>query len=197
MSAVRKSKRLNPSWQERNHSGRFKRKCGALNHDPCKEENTSLVDLRKRPKIKSDEYSLLLRKGIVTSQTNFICKTCLSSLKSQQTFPSKEQDNVTDNEDDSEEDGEDDLVLKCIDVGNEINKLISPDINGIENVKSIEQLNNYTPLKWLSDRPTELLQLICSICKVDINTTGTKKLIALAKIIELIYYCANSRTVFS
>ena len=35
-----------------------------------------------------------------------------------------------------------------------------------------------------------------NIKKVAINTTGTKKLIALAIIIELIYYCANSRTVF-
>ena len=49
--------------------------------------------------------------------------------------------------------------------------------------------------EWLSQRPPELIQFICSLCDFDLNTSKESKLSVVAKIVELIYYSKNSKLV--
>ena len=72
--------------------------------------------------------------------------------------------------------------------------------NDLQTVKmnkmnSIEDVNNFNLSQWLFDRPKELIHLLCSICQIDINTTSTDKMQLIAKAIELLYYCSNSKLV--
>ena len=193
MAAVRKSKRINPNLAGRSNSGRFTRTCGALVHDPLTEDpSTSLIDLRKRPKLSSKDYQILLEKKIVTNQTNFICESC---------FRKSNTDSYTETIDDKVEDMDDsddshsDLISQCIETGKMLNSCILSDIVDVEAVNSIEEISSFDPLIWLAHRPPELIQLISNICNIDVNVASNKKLVILAKIVELIYYCCNSRKV--
>ena len=85
-------------------------------------------------------------------------------------------------------------------VGKELSKSIKNDINNIRSstdIKSIKDLNNHSSAHWLCNRPPELLHLLSNLCQIDINITSNKKLIILAKAVELICYCVYSRTVIT
>jgi len=99
-------------------------------------------------------------------------------------------DNELEDMDDSE-DSNSDLVFQCIEIGKMLNRCILSDIVDVEAVSSIEEISNFNPLIWLAHRPPELIQLIY----IDVNVASNKKLVILAKIVELIYYCCNSRKV--
>ena len=60
---------------------------------------------------------------------------------------------------------------------------------------SLQGLNNFDVIHWLSSRPTELLYLICKLCSVDISCDSSKKPTIVAKVIKLIYYCRASKLV--
>lgn len=60
---------------------------------------------------------------------------------------------------------------------------------------SLQGLNNFDVIHWLSSRPTELLNLICKLCNVDINCDSSKEATIVAKVIESIYYCRASKLV--
>ena len=62
-------------------------------------------------------------------------------------------------------------------------------------IGSLQELNNFDVIHWLSSRPTELLHLICKLCNVDINYDSSKKATIVTKVIELIYYCRASKLV--
>ena len=74
---------------------------------------------------------------------------------------------------------------------------ISSDVSNIGLIDSIRDLSNFNSVMWLAKRPVELIQLLSKICNIDVNTASTSKLIILSKIVELIYYCKNSRKVLS
>ena len=59
-------------------------------------------------------------------------------------------------------------------------------------IGSLQELNKFDIIHWLSSRPTEMLHLICKLCNVDINCDSSKKATIVAKVIELIHYCRVS-----
>lgn len=192
MQSVRRSKRKNNFTQERDGSGKFKRTCGAITHNPFNDENQSLIDLRKRPKMKNTDYHALIESGIVTTETSFICQACFDNFKKPELNSLGEEELINS---DIEDNVEDDLTLRCIEIGQDLKQFIYPDINNMESIKSIGEIKSYNSRKWLTQRPAPLLHLLCSICGIDINTASDKKLIIISKIIELIYCCTNGRKV--
>ena len=91
------------------------------------------------------------------------------------------------------------LALRSYNLGNEISKLIKSDVAQLHNIASkqrdIKSLVEHDPLRWLNQRPEELVHLLCNLCETDINITSEKKLNIICKIVELIYYCRNSKLV--
>ena len=84
---------------------------------------------------------------------------------------------------------------KCLEIGDDLSKLISSDVNKLRcknQIGSLQELNNFDVIHWLSSRPTELLHLICKLWNVDINCDSSKKATIVAKVIELIHYCRVS-----
>ena len=64
-------------------------------------------------------------------------------------------------------------------------KLVKADINGLRSsstTKTFKEINDFDVVKWLSDRPPELLQFLSKLCNIEINTESPKKLNIIAKI---------------
>ena len=59
----------------------------------------------------------------------------------------------------------------------------------------IGELLKVDPLKWLHQRLQELIHFLRNWCDVDVNASSDTKLNIVCKIVELIYYCHNSRIV--
>ena len=57
-------------------------------------------------------------------------------------------------------------------MGNEIGKLIKSDVAQLHNIASkkrdIKSLMEHDPLRWLNQRPEELVHLLCNLCETDI-----------------------------
>ena len=209
-SVRRKSTRINPYLSSRNQSGRFKRICSSSIHDPLTEESSKpLIDLIKRPKISSEDFNLLKQKGIINKGAKFICEECIAKSQTVRVPEDDSQEEILedttggDNVDQEEiweditddESDSDSLTLKCIEVGKEVKYNILSDIGDVDTASSIRKLSDFNPLVWLSQRPPELVQLLGNLCNIDVNVAKTNKLVLLCKIIELIYYCNNSKKV--
>ena len=146
MSAVRKSKRLNGKRPARTSDGSFNRKCGASTHDLLNDDD-SVIDLVKRPKLKYEEYSLLIQSGIVADDTKYICKSCYTKFK-QMEFKQqlKRNNDMTESNSSSseiEEDGDDneEIISSCISIGKDLNLFLMIVQSGTIIGNSI-QLNN-------------------------------------------------------
>lgn len=196
----RRSKRLNDDT--RDLQGQFKRKCGSSVHYMYGDEEESLINLNSKKNIQFAQYDELIANKIITRDTNFICKMCSIHKVSDVTVLENANDCDDENESvntDSSLAEEDELTVKCYEIAQELNIALKEDAHQLylqkDNVQYIENLNKYNSSEWLSQRPQELLTLICSLCKVDFNTSGKKKLNLVAKIIELIYCCRNSKLV--
>ena len=91
------------------------------------------------------------------------------------------------------------VALRSYNLGNEIGKLIKSDVARLHNIASkqqdIKSLVEHDPLRWLNQRPEELVHLLRNFCETDVNITSEKKLNIICKIVELIYYCRNSKLV--
>ena len=91
------------------------------------------------------------------------------------------------------------LALRSYNLGNEISKLIKSDVAQLHNIASkqqdIKSLVEHDPLRWLNQRPEEQVHLLCNLCETNINVTSEKKLNIICQIVELIYYCRNSKLV--
>ena len=109
----------------------------------------------------------------------------------------------------SEDEGEDQIdngvndedennISNTIDIGESSNKLVKEDISKIKESSelcSLKNINNYDPVSWVGKRPSELLHLLSSLCCIDINTADEKKMKCFAIVIEMVYYCVNSRII--
>ena len=181
---------LNDNNKDRDERGRFERRCGSLIH--AEEENPSLylIDLRKRKKISSADAEKLLNFNVVNSDTRYICKACLEAAKRNWKLNQNDKPKPPPQEDDS-------LFQECVRIGETLNKLMKNDLADIKEskLKTIETVNNFNLKHWLSNRPKELIFLLCSICKVDINTASVSKVQLIAKAVELLYYSMNSKLV--
>ena len=140
---------------------------------------------------------------VIPSNIRYMCDPCLKmsskhAEKSSEIVCGDIEDSEISNDD--EEQNNDDLILKCIHIISEMTKLVKADINGLRSsstTKTFKEINDFDVVKWLSDRPPELLHFIflSKLCNIDINTEYPKKLNIIAKLIELIYYCTNSSIV--
>ena len=199
---MRKSKRINPDADSRDEQGRFKKRCCSSIHSFAGgDEETELINLMTKKRIHSSDYNCLLKNGIITCETNFICQNCVTYAVSSNTDCAASSDNLPQpctTETESEND-EDEISLKCHEVGAQLNSIIQEDVLKLfknpDDVKHLSNLNNYDPRAWLLSRPSELLLLLSNLCQIDINTAKTAKLNLVAKIVELIYYCRNSKLV--
>ena len=176
------------------------------------ESSKPLIDLIKRPKISYEDFNLLKQKGIINKGAKFICEECIAKSKTVQVVPEDDdheeilkdttgdvdQEEMWEDISDDESDLEDSLTLKCIYVAKEVKCSISSDINDVDTAaNSIKKLSDFDPLAWLSKRSSGLVQLLGNLCNIDVNVAKNNKLILLCKIIELIYYCNNSKKVLS
>ena len=84
------------------------------------------------------------------------------------------------------------LIIKCVDLGEEIREPTVSDIKGITYIDSVSKLKDFDSKNWLTNRPVALLQLLCSISDIDNNKVGRVKIIILSKIVQLIYYTVNT-----
>ena len=200
MELNRRSRRLNPEASRRDIQGRFKRTCGSLIHNPLLDDDQqeeSFLDLRQRKKVKVDIYSKLLTRGVIAHSARFICKACYchESILPKQ---SSTEGNQSDSDESVTDENNEELSSKCIDIGEEISKLISTDVNNLRTdneINCLQKLNNFEVSDWLSKRPAELLHLLCKLCKIDLNCDSEKKMIVLAKVVELIYYGRSSKLI--
>lgn len=189
----RRSKRLNPD--ERDCKGRFKKVCGASCHNVIGDDFTgTFINLHSKKRISARDYKTLISKGFITEQTIFICKDCVHHGIAD----SLVNDNATEKGSEKDND-ESEFLENCYEIGKQLGDFIANDISQLyshnSDVKMIQTLINYEPSRWLSERPHELLHCLSNLCNIDINTAGRSKLIILTKIIELIYYCRNSKLV--
>ena len=60
------------------------------------------------------------------------------------------------------------LSLRSCNLGNEISKLIKWDVTQLHNIASkqqdIKSVVEHDPLRWLNQRPEELVHLLCNLC---------------------------------
>ena len=192
----RRSKRINPNVEPRDENGRFKRICKSTIHDDSYSQN-GLIDLVSKKRIKVQSYEMLLSKEIINKNTTFICPTCVEVAEKASRRKNCETE-ANSSEETSEDDNDDEANKIFVDIGDKLNALIKNDISVLKANSEIETLKdvmNYCPLKWLNDRPNELIYLLTSVCQIDVNTASTEKLKIFAKAIEMIYYCINSRLV--
>ena len=157
------------------------------------DDDSSLVDLKTKKKTSLCHYNLLISKNVITHNTKFICEKCMEKINpSMQETESNTEHVFLDNQIETSE-----LALRSYNLGNEISKLIKSDVAQLHNIASkqrdIKSLVEHDPLRWLNQRPEELVHLLCNLCETDINITSEKKLNIICKIVELIYYCRNSK----
>ena len=193
---MRKSKRLNPDADARSEKGCYKKRCCSSIHWTVGNDNQIVfIDLKSRRKIKTSDYETLIVNGIITPETNYICKRCFTHAIG----PSNDNVLVPSNTSETESESDDDLPLKCHELSIELASIIKDDVLEIfkhnKEVKHLPILNSYEPRSWLLSRPRELILLFSNLCQVDMNTAGTAKLNIISKIVELIYYCRNSKLV--
>ena len=194
----RRSVRINPDLEERDLKGRYRRQCGSTIY-VCNNEENKFIDLKSKKKITAAQYYQLIEKNIISRQTNYICMECfdngITTTKNENENKIMKQPVESSDEDNYESE----LTLKCVELGEKLSLLLKDDVYQLylqnHKVKQIETLNNYQSSEWLLQRPQALILLLCNLCKIDINTAGPSKLNILAKMIELIYYCRNSKLV--
>ena len=69
------------------------------------------------------------------------------------------------------------------------------DIYNNEKTEKIDDLVSFSRLDQIFKNPAELVHFLSSLCSINLNTANEKRLKLIGKIIELIYYCRNSKLV--
>ena len=197
----RRSKRINVRYKtpyERDNQGKFTNCCGSSDHLNTKAV-VKLINLQTRQRLTSLQYKTLVESGVVDYETEYTCETCFRNKLSCENLESNEihSENSSEIQSDDSESNEDD-TLNYIELGKSLKTLLRSDITKLYNShegKLLDDIVNYEPLKWLANRPPQLVHLLASICNLDVNTSSVKKLKVFTKIIEMIYFCQNSKLV--
>ena len=180
--------------QKRDHRGRFVKVCGSFIHS---ENSSSLINLESKKKITLSDYNYLLANNILPKQATYIRQKCVEIGTSER--KSKKTEQLNKKSDETESDDYDKFLITCCQIGKDLNTLISPDIvncyNQPRKTREITELIDHKPIKWLVERPPELVHMIANLCGIDLNTASDKKLSVVSKIIELVYFCRNSKLV--
>ena len=157
------------------------------------------MDLKTKKRISHSVHQKLLDGSFITSETNFVCEECVKIIHANTENVTPNMTVQNDSEVDSYDSENEDLVLKCYDLGKELSSSVRKDIlqfrSTASETKSITKLTEYKPLKWLNERPQELVHFLCNLCDTDVNTANDKKLNIISKIVELVYYCRNFKLV--
>ena len=187
---MRRSARLHP-YDEDREKGRFKKKCQVKNHVDFSEDSSKILCLKTSKRITHKQRENLIDNGVIDDETRNICKHCFETNQPTTSLNTQNASNPTDK--DSEVDNE----FNFFEIGKYLQSLIQLDTKKLfkNKTKNIGSLLEYNVCDWVLDRPHELLLLIGTMCGVDMNTASESKINIISKIIELIYYCNNSRLV--
>ena len=184
----RKSKRLNHGDLKRSSTGKFIKVCSSTIHDHSNSLLAQqLIDLVSRKNILLKNYNKLL-------QSQIICKECYQFIISESSSKEQESDSEVGNSSCDEDDG----MIKYVELGDELSKIIQSDVKELYTNKSVETINDlidFNHIDWIRERPMELVHLLSKICKIDLNTANEPKLRTLTKIIEMIYFSRNRKLV--
>ena len=171
-----------------------------------KTDQRTYIDLKKKV-IKKEHLKLLLENGYIkeTNRGN-ICMPCLDTHFPDHTYnvrtkkrkleadaastsrPTTSQ-SATDTRDDQDISPEIDRIKACLE------PLLKRDTTALQKQgkPSFDELVEYNVTQWLQNRPKQLIELLKSICGIDIF--DDKKSYLLAKVVEQIYYIRNSRLI--
>lgn len=194
MTSKRQSVRLHPYLENRDEKGRFKKKCGAQGHINLDPETIAIYSLTARKKVTISQYQKLIDNNIVTSETAYICKHCVDRFAPRQLEAKNNKQYPDENEIEKADDEE---ITKFVELGKQLHDIVSADTKELfkkqGEIKKINTLLEYQPSDWVLNRPHALLHLINSLCGFDLNIASENKMTIVSKIIELIYYCHNSK----
>ena len=135
----------------------------------------------------------------MSSEANYICKKCLE-VGSFGSVANDFTDRNSEDSDDSDAERREALGEKATDIGKDFAVLIRADIKELRSeknaaVRTFENLTEHDAIQWLSRRPEPLVHLLATMCDIDLNTASEKQMISLAKTIEQLYHCINSRLI--
>ena len=170
----------------RDNDGIYKKECGCLIHEP---NDTILINIKKGKKITSATLSRFYDLKLLSKKASYICRQCKdnvskNNLSSNQCLEVPCLNNVTYS----------DVVSETLaDVHpHTIKEKIDEDVNVLFKEKfcsSAENLRTYDPVKWMNERPKDLLD----ICNMNENDDQTA--IWINKCIEQIYSVRHKRLV--
>ena len=135
---------------------------------------------------------------IVSRESKYICKECHDIIL-QNSESKSDQQNSEDDSDGTADDSDKTSTDKGTDyaeIGKDLRQIISSDVTNLYRegkIKTISDLKIFRTNNWLAERPIELIELLSGLCNVDLNTSKDGKCDILAKVVELIYYCLNSK----
>ena len=73
---------------------------------------------------------------------------------------------------------------------------IKEDISTLKHKKKdFETLLHFDPVQWIHNRPPELVDILCTLCGIDLHKDDQNKCMIIVKLLELIYGARNSRLI--
>ena len=190
---------VNKNYKKDISSGRFKKRCGCLNH---MENSSEIFDLQKGKKVRKFVVEQLLKKDLLTTKTKHVCKECIDknifSFHNDDSvdFESTANQNSNSETFNSIAESENMLPEEITSCHFDLVDAISKDIATLYKEKpcnSIAKLLSYNAKEWLAKRPKELKDLLSEIC--NLNLDNNRSAVMLAKCIEQIYCCRNQQLV--
>ena len=115
-------------------------------------------------------------------------------------IPKKKKQKIDDDDQSTEEStaGNEKEIVELIELGKRMSGIVDEDSRKLylsKNIQNLTELVDFENINWLCERPMELIHFLSTMCKVDLNTASESKLRAFSKIIELIYFCHDSKMV--
>lgn len=190
------------------YNGQYSRECGAVFHT---ENNSKLIHLRIGKKLKKSVIESLIQKNIITKSTTFICSNCVSRFENSSFNQpvTLNSDIPLSNDEHAAESSTSDILSKDeqkptissshnLDEVENLDVQIRSDVSTLykdANKCNISKLLLYKPGEWLKDRPDYLVQLVKDLCGFSGEAEANQFGFEIAKIVELIYGCRNSKLV--
>ena len=186
---------------KRNSEGVFGSTCGSKFHGKS-QPHTYLTSLMKRKRLSKANYDILLSSNLLKSEAKNICQPCIDEILQRTTTPTtdktKDVDDKIENEDTHQE-YLNYLQEKAMQLGNELYPFLKSDIselkkkeNKVENIKGIL---SHDPKKWCDKRPSSLINLLYSLCGIQMSSATDNQNILISKAVENIYSCISSKVV--
>lgn len=180
-------------------TGKFIAICEAVIHNSSTNNSNypHLINLTMKENITMKAYENLLQSEIITESSGWICKECMDNALD---IPKKKKQKIDDDDQSTEEStaGNEKEIVELIELGKRMSGIVDEDSRKLylsKNIQNLTELVDFENINWLCERPMKLIHFLSTMCKVDLNTASESKLRAFSKIIELIYFCHNSKLV--